>query len=108
MTKQTTLTATENISGVTIKAYDNGGKTFDRYSVLFMDESTTYAGSTLYARLTMSENPFHPQGVGIADEEEDGAFMGKRIAFADLPENCQKAVMQDVQAILDCRSKQAD
>lgn len=40
--------------------YDNGGETADRYSVVFSGRGFWYARY-------MSENPFHPQGVGLSD-----------------------------------------
>lgn len=45
-----------------IRFYDNNGKTFDRYTVVYMDQPEYQAGT--YAARGMSEYPFYPQGFG--------------------------------------------
>lgn len=50
----------------------------------------------------MSSMPFHPQGFGQHGEIEDprgGKHLGKRIKFAELPEDCQKLVVSDYKDI---------
>jgi hypothetical protein len=49
-----------------IRIYDNGGKTFDRFTAVYMDhpERAGFYKTGLYAARGMSENPFHPQGFG--------------------------------------------
>ena len=70
------------------RIYDNGGKTFDRYTVVFM--SRPYApNSPLYEALAMSANPFHPQGFGQHTSAMPGRHLGKRIEPEDLPNDCQ-------------------
>ena len=78
-----------------IRCYDNGGATFDRYTVVFTRGKRCYLG--------MSENPFHPQGFGQHGEWRKGensidypiySHLGKKIKFVDLPKDCQKAVKQ--------------
>jgi len=81
-----------------IRVFDNGGKTFDRYTVVYTHaQSFGLRGYT--AGVGMSENPFHPQGFGQHFEykksEYDGKSGGKRITFKELPENCQKLVLDD-------------
>jgi hypothetical protein len=76
-----------------IKAiYDNGGKTLDRYEVVY----DAYCGDGLYEGVGMSEHPFHPQGFGQHGEVKPGRHLGKRIKFEDLPADCQKLVMSDL------------
>ena len=79
-----------------IKAiYDNGGKTFDRYTVYY-NEPLLSPIPNLYPCIGMSSNPFHPQGFGIHSEGTLGRHNGKRIKFEDLPTDCQKLVLQDL------------
>lgn len=72
-----------------IRCYDNGGKTFDRYSVVFMNEPERCG---LYNCLGMSEHPFHPQGCGQHCSARPGRHLGVRVKFENLPDDCQKAV----------------
>ena len=72
------------------KVFDNGGKTIDRYTVVFNDGD--YVG--------MSESPFHPQGFcqhgeGL-DFDGDLSHLGKEISLTDLPKDCQKVVVKDM------------
>jgi hypothetical protein len=76
-----------------IKCYDNGGKTFDRYTAVYL---AFPEGRGLYAARGMSENPFHPQGFGQFSAAQPGRHLGKPIKFHELPENCKKLVIQDL------------
>ena len=78
------------VQGQPIRCYDNGGKTFDRYTVLYMAEPERQAG--LFASVGMSTNPFHPQGFGQHCTAMPGKHLGKRILFSALPDDCQKLV----------------
>lgn len=88
--------------------YDNGGPrkgrdgewrgTVDRYTVVYAPEDDG-EGGTFYPLLLMSALPFHPQGFGQHDESPYRLTRGKGercIAFAELPPDCQRAVMQDL------------
>lgn len=77
-----------------IKCYDNGGKTLDRYTVVYMDEP---AGTVIFAARAMSSKPFHPRGFGQFVGATPGRHLGKKIKFEELPPDCQKLVMQDLQ-----------
>ena len=86
--------------------YDNGGKTFDRYTVVFEpvpvlpDASGKQAAKWFFPYLGMSQNPFHPQGFGQHGELNHRYTRGKGekvINFQDLPEDCRKAVKRDLQ-----------
>jgi hypothetical protein len=83
-----------------IRCYDNGGKTFDRYTVVFTRGKRVYLG--------MSAHPSHPQGFGQHGEWSKGessidwptyGHLGKKIAFEQLPEECQKCVRETYQAL---------
>ena len=67
--------------------YDNGGKTFDRYTVVF-DEPANRTG-TLLTCLGLSHNPEHPQGFSQFCSGQDGDRLGRKIPFEDLPKNIQ-------------------
>lgn len=105
-----------------IRCYDNGGASADRYTVCFTGRAATCRApgyATEYSYRAMSADPFHPQGVGLwgsspnqpADtrREKRGwhfppaigrkCFLGRRIAFADLPPDCQKLVLRDYREI---------
>lgn len=77
-----------------IRCYDNGGKTCDRYTVVFM-ESPERDYDTFTA-LAMNEEPFHPQGFGQHTIATPGRHLGKRIPFSKLPPDCQKLVKQNM------------
>jgi len=73
-----------------IKAvYDNQGKTFDRFTVVFEDIADY---ENHYTCLGMSFNPTSPQGIGQHSSCKMGKHMGKRIKFDQLPEECQIVV----------------
>lgn len=88
-----------------VRCYDNGGKTFDRYTVTFPRfaiRSTDKANPwTEYPYIDMSENPFAPMGFGQHGSSQAQidrptySHLGKKIAFHTLPEDCQRAVLQD-------------
>jgi hypothetical protein len=94
----------EIINGSPIRVYDSGEGPADRYTVVYMNRKDygygteeQYLGRKLYPCLSMSASPFHPQGIGMHSDAVLGKHLGKRILFASLPEDCQKAVLQDVQ-----------
>jgi hypothetical protein len=77
--------------------YDNGGRTSDRYSVVYAP--FTAAGREYYPTLSMSERPMHPQGVGLRGEyyPRPTRLPGERlIAFAALPDECRACVISDL------------
>lgn len=78
--------------------YDDGGKTCERYTVCFLETSFVQraTGRKAYVFVGMSQNPFHPQGIGQHGECEIGRHLGKRIRFADLPEDCKRLVLMDL------------
>lgn len=94
------------------KAWDNGGKTFDRYTVTFevYNEHTgkwdvfsegwnvnALKGDPSYKRiycLGMSSMPFNAQGFGQGSIGVEGRHLGKRIKFSELPEEVQECILQ--------------
>lgn len=77
-----------------IRIYDNQGKTADRYTVVYMDMDLEPSG--LYQAVGMSAQPFHPMGFGQHTSAEPGMHLGKRIKLTDLPLDCQKLVLKDL------------
>ena len=79
---------------------DNGGRTYDRYTLLCTIPQPC-AGRDSYYYLGMSENPYHPQGFGQHGELREADIighkatryrqLGKRITLADLPEEARRA-----------------
>ena len=85
-----------------IRCYDNGGKTFDRYTVVFTGKYLHKTnGSSQY--VGMSENPFSPQGFGQHGESNTNQpidkpsykHLGKKIEFSELPQDCKTLVIND-------------
>jgi hypothetical protein len=76
-----------------VKCYDNGGRSFDRYTTVYMNEPE--ANGT-YGSRGMSKNPFAPQGFGQCCIARPGKHLGRRIKFEDLPQDCQRLVKQDL------------
>ena len=76
------------------KIYDNGGKTFDRYTVL---TEPWYFGKSCNA-FGFSKNAKSPQGFNqeVGDVFE-GAKLGKEIYFIELPDEVQEAIIERLQ-----------
>jgi len=74
-----------------VSALDNGGETFDRYTLCFEQDGTYFVYGA-------SENPTHPQGFGqfvgeyYLPDSDESPEVGLPIAFGDLPEGVQKFV----------------
>jgi len=85
-----------------VRCYDNGGKSVDRYTVVF---TGNYKGRCGCDILAMSSNPFHPQGVGMHEnynqviDQPRYSHLGKKISFTDLPQACQISVIRDYKDI---------
>lgn len=77
-----------------VRCYDNGGTTADRYTVVYIDQPERVPA--MYAAFGMNAEPFHPQGIGMHTQAMPGPHLGERIAFASLPADCQKAILQSL------------
>jgi hypothetical protein len=84
----------ELILGHPLRVYDDGGRSADRYTVVFMDRPESRPQT--FECLGMNHEPFHPQGIGQHSSAMVGRHLGRRIPFASLPPDCQKAVTQDL------------
>ena len=78
----------------TLRIYDNGGKTLDRYTAVFMDRPERRAG--LFEALGFNCAPFHPQGIGLHCQAMPGRHLGRRIELDDLPADARQFVMQNL------------
>ncbi|PZR89763.1 MAG: hypothetical protein DI537_20380 [Stutzerimonas stutzeri] len=84
--------------------YDNRGESADRYTVIYREpiSGTTFSDMYLWYR-GMSENPFHPQGVGMSGEfkaYECAAYRyrerNRAGKWSTLPDAVKKCVLQDL------------
>lgn len=93
-----------------IRCYDNGGESLDRYTCVYTGR---YAGKLpgWCQYVGMNSQPFHPTyGIGMHGEHDrmidvnewgfsppigGKCHLGVRIAFRDLPEDCQALVVSD-------------
>lgn len=98
-----------------VRCYDNGGKTADRYTVVFTGNYRRgNPQKEWFQYLSMSAAPYHPQGIGQHGESERqidvnksgfapmigrSNHLGKRIPFVDLPEDCRRLVLSDYRSI---------
>lgn len=87
-----------------VRCYDNGGETFDRYTVVFTKKRQRRGGiigRAAFLYVAMSANPYHPQGFGQHGESDmpidrpTYGHLGKRIRFEDLPDDCKTVVIED-------------
>ena len=83
--------------------YDNGGRSADRYTVVYAPYDLD--GTLWYTYTAMSAAPHHPQGVGMWGQTthritRDTA--GKTINLEDLPEACQRVVAEDLASCRYC------
>jgi hypothetical protein len=85
----------ELVNGQPVRVYDSEGEV-DRYTVVFMDTPACRENPKLLCCLGMNGSPFHPQGIGQHSGAMIGRHLGKRIRFADLPEDCQKLTLRDL------------
>ena len=83
-----------------IRCYDNGGKTIDRYTVVFTGRYRHKTGNE-FLYLAMNQTPFHPLGFGqhgsfrVQIDRPSYKHLGKKINFSDLPKDCQTLVTSD-------------
>jgi hypothetical protein len=92
----------ELINGHHISCWDYDEACFDRFTVVYLDTRDD-RGNVQY--LAMGARPFHPQGFcqhgempihNVAYRGRGGVF-DKRIQFKELPPDCQRAVLQDLE-----------
>lgn len=80
-----------------LACYDNGGRSFDRFTILYgapvwhpdMGRNVPYLAASAY--------PFHPQGFGQHGEmpAANRSALGRKVRWRDLPADVQRAAIQD-------------
>jgi hypothetical protein len=82
--------------------YDNGGKTWDRYTVFYKPTAPLKDRGEYIGYRGMSEDPYSPSGFGIYGELkawEVAAYRSRvyhhSAKWSDLPEQVKKSVRQD-------------
>lgn len=80
-----------------VRIYDNGGKTADRYTVYFLAAQWSPHSGRFYGYYCCSDNPFHPQGVGMYGETDrlppvHCPEIGKRVSFNQVPAGIQRLI----------------
>ena len=101
-----------------IRCYDNGGETYDQYTVVYTGnynnigkQRRSFIQLPVYQVVGMSGAPFHPQGFCQHGEYErlidrpTYSHLGKKIRFQDLPEDCRQVVLNDYLEIWGLQSK---
>lgn len=77
--------------GATLRIYDNGGKTFDRFTCIPPRGARAYRDSPMqWQAIGSSENPFSPQGFGMTVTACPGTHLGARIPWDRLPVDVQR------------------
>lgn len=82
-----------------VRCYDNGGETFDQYTVVFTGNYRHQTGGQFWY-LGMSQYPFHPQGFGqhgehsVQIDKPSYARLGKKIPFDSLSLDAQLCALQ--------------
>lgn len=82
-----------------IRVYDDGGKSFDRYTCVF---TGNYRSKTLgdFIYLGMSTYPFHPQGCGQHGSSRNQidrptySHLGRKVKWDVLPADVKKCIIQ--------------
>lgn len=80
--------------GTMLRIFDNGGETFDRYTILPSRFDKKYRDGMLVDCVGASEFPFHPQGFGQWSQAQAGHHLGKRVHIDALPTDVQKFARQ--------------
>lgn len=68
-----------------VRVYDNGGRTFDRYTVIFPDGDALGIGSTGNV----------PNGFCMSVEAIEGEHLGRIVPLEAIPERVQAAVRSE-------------
>ena len=83
-----------------VRCYDNGGKSYDRYTVVFAEKINGF-----FVFVGMSANPCQPLGFGQCDQSDNRidipsySHLGKRIDFEKIPIECKNFVQRAFQEL---------
>ena len=86
--------------GTVLRVFDSDGKHLDRYTILpprwagpeWQEQGPSWQAG--WQAIGSSEHPFHPQGFGMHVTALPGPHLGRRIKWADLPEDVQRFAHQ--------------
>lgn len=81
-----------------MKIYDNGGKTWDRYTVFEYNpqEYNRVDGVTTYECLALSDNCDKPDGFSQWSYASKGRHLGKLVKLEDLPTNVKLHIVKRI------------
>lgn len=88
-----------------VRIYDNGGKTADRFTVVFTGRYRKNRRRDQFVILGMDDKPFNPQGIGMHGgydyliDRPSYSHLGKKIAFSSLPVDCQRCALNTYRSI---------
>ena len=80
------------------RIFDNGGVTFDRFTIAFKGYRVPRNGM-VYPYLAASTNPFSPQGFGQHGESKfflTGRELGKRVDIDSIPVDVKTFILQNI------------
>lgn len=78
----------------TVRVYDDGGKTIDRYTVVL-----TRSSLNTWECIGMSQDVTSPQGFYQHSVCRLGRHLGKRISFAALPAAHRERIIQELREV---------
>lgn len=75
--------------GTNLRIYDNGGKTFDRFTILPPRHARQYREGKpgTWSGIGSSLDPYHPQGFGMWITASPGHWLGVRVRISDVSES---------------------
>lgn len=79
--------------GTVLRCYDNGGRSFDRYTIIpprWAHQYRERAQHGAFLAIAASERPYHAQGFGQLVTAVPGPHLGRRIHWGDLPADVQR------------------
>lgn len=90
------MNATIKRYGTVLRCYDNGGRSFDRYTIIPPRWAHQYRerDPRTFHAIGASCNPYYPQGFGMYITAMPGPHLGKRVHWQDLPDDVQRFASQ--------------
>lgn len=80
------------------RIFDNGGRTFDRYTIAFKSYRSS-DGRLYYPYIASSDHPYGPLGFGQHGESKEfltGKHLGERVSFDFVPGDVQKFILENI------------
>jgi hypothetical protein len=78
-------------------AYDNGGKTYDRYTIVYNEPPRIKDGARFYECFGASDHPTHPQGFGQHSECMLGRHLGRKVPWLEIPEEVRRVIENEAE-----------